>query len=72
LQIYQKKTLFISMQSKKIEQNQHIRAFFTHDEEISIYFTILEILTLDVTIIYDVMDYRIANRYLRSYRMFTI
>jgi hypothetical protein len=41
-------------------------AFFTHDEENSIYFTILKILTLDATIIYYVIDYRIANRYLRS------
>jgi len=41
-------------------------AFFKPDEENNIYFVILEILTLGVTIIYYVIDYSIANRYLRS------
>jgi hypothetical protein len=54
------------MQSIKIEQNRHIPAFFTHDKENNIYFAILEIPTLDATIIYDVIGYRIVNRYLRS------
>ena len=54
------------MQSNKIEQNRHIPAFLTHDEENSIYFTILKILTFGAIIIYYVIDYSIANRYLRS------
>jgi len=40
--------------------------FFMRDEENNIYLLVLEILSLDALIIYKVVGYWFANRYLRS------